>query len=147
MIDESIDVPIEGITDDIPITYVPYRNGIFLSIATAIAEREEAQALFIGVVQEDSSGYPDCKEEFINSMRKTINLGTKPDTLIDIITPLINLKKEDIVKEAIKYRVPLEFTWSCYKSSKKACGVCDSCRLRLKGFKKAGVIDPIIYEI
>ncbi len=145
--DDSIEVPTTGLTDDIPVTYVPYRNGIFLSIAGAIAEREGAEALFIGVVEEDSSGYPDCREEFIDSMGQTINLGTKPDTHIDIITPLITLKKEDIVKEAVKYLVPLELTWSCYQDSTRACGICDSCRLRLQGFEKAGVVDPIPYQI
>jgi len=143
--DKNIQVPTGGLSDGVPITYVPFRNGIFLSIAGAIAEKEGCEAMFIGVVEEDSSGYPDCREEFISSIEKSINLGTKDETNIQIKTPLIHLKKEDIVKEAIKQGVKLELTWSCYQNEDKACGVCDSCRLRLKGFKKAGVKDPINY--
>jgi 7-cyano-7-deazaguanine synthase len=143
--DKNIEVPTSGLSDGVPITYVPFRNGIFLSIAGAIAEKEQCEAMFIGVVEEDSSGYPDCREDFIKSIQKSINLGTKDETNIEIKTPLIHLKKEDIVKEAIKQGVKLELTWSCYKNENKACGVCDSCRLRLKGFKKAGIKDPIQY--
>jgi len=144
--DENIDVPTNGLKAGVPITYVPFRNGIFLSIATAVAEKENAKALYIGVVEEDSSGYPDCRENFIDAINRAINLGTKDETKIEIKTPLIHLKKEDIVKIAIKYGVPLELTWSCYKNEDEACGVCDSCRLRLKGFKKAGLKDPISYS-
>ena len=144
--DKNIQVPTGGLSDVVPITYVPFRNGIFLSIAGAIAEKEGCEAMFIGVVEEDSSGYPDCREEFISSIEKSINLGTKDETNIQIKTPLIHLKKEDIVKEAIKQGVRLELTWSCYQNEDKACGVCDSCRLRLKGFKKAGVEDLIEYN-
>ncbi len=146
LVDENLEVPTDGIKPGIPITYVPFRNGIFLSIAAAIAEKEGAEAIFIGVVEEDSSGYPDCREEFINYMQKAINAGTKPETNVEIKTPLIHLKKEDIVKKAIEVGVPLELTWSCYKEEDEACGVCDSCRLRLKGFEKAGVKDPIKYK-
>jgi len=144
--DKNIKVPTNGIEDGVPITYVPFRNGIFLSIAGAIAEKENCEAIFIGVVEEDSSGYPDCTETFIESMQKSINLGTKDETNIKIKTPLIHLKKEDIVKKAIKEKVKLNLTWSCYQNEDKACGVCDSCRLRLKGFKKAGIKDPILYS-
>ena len=144
--DKTIDVPTGGIEDGVPVTYVPFRNGIFLSIAGAIAEKENCEAMYIGVVQEDSSGYPDCREEFINSIQKSINLGTKDETNIEIKTPLIHLKKEDIVKKAIKEGVKLELTWSCYQNEDEACGVCDSCRLRLKGFDKAGIKDPIVYS-
>jgi len=146
LVDKSIEVPTDGIKPGIPITYVPFRNGIFLSIAAAIAEKEKAEAIFLGVVEEDSSGYPDCREEFINYMQKAINAGTKPETNIKIKTPLIHLKKEDIVKKAYEVGVPLELTWSCYKEEKEACGVCDSCRLRLKGFKKANLKDKIPYK-
>jgi 7-cyano-7-deazaguanine synthase len=144
--DDSIDVPTNGLEDGIPITYVPFRNGIFLSIATAIAEKEKAQSIFIGVVQEDSSGYPDCTNSFINKMQNSINEGTAPQTNLTIITPLVNLTKGQIVKKAIDLNVPLHLTWSCYKNSLKACGVCDSCRLRLNGFNQAGIKDKIIYE-
>ena len=146
LVDENIEVPTDGIKPGIPVTYVPFRNGIFLSIAAAVAEKEEASAIYIGVVEEDSSGYPDCREEFIENMQKAINAGTKPETNIKIKTPLIHLKKEDIVKKALEVGVPLELTWSCYKNEDEACGVCDSCRLRLKGFEKAGIKDPIKYK-
>ena len=144
--DKTIDVPTSGIEAGVPITYVPFRNGIFLSITAAIAEKEGATAMYIGVVQEDSSGYPDCTDEFITKMEKAINQGTKEETKIEILTPLIHLSKAQIVQEAIKLNVPLEHTWSCYKEEKEACGVCDSCRLRLNGFKIANQIDPIPYK-
>jgi len=144
--DRSIDVPTGGIEEGVPVTYVPFRNGIFLSIAASIAEKHEAQALYIGVVEEDSSGYPDCRESYIAQMQKAINLGTKEETRIEIKTPLVHLKKAQIVAKAIALDVPLEHTWSCYKDEERACGVCDSCRLRLKGFEEAGITDPIAYR-
>ena len=113
--DKTIDVPTGGVEAGVPITYVPFRNGIFLSITAAIAEKEGATAMYIGVVQEDSSGYPDCTDEFIADMKKAINQGTKKDTHIDILTPLVHLSKAQIVQEAMKLNVPLEHTWSCYK--------------------------------
>jgi len=143
--DKSIEVPTGGVEEGVPVTYVPFRNGIFLSMAAAIAEKEGAQVIAIGVVEEDSSGYPDCREDYIKAMQKAINLGTKDETNIEIKMPLVHLKKSQIVKEALKLNVPLELTWSCYKSEEKACGLCDSCRLRLNGFKMAGVTDPISY--
>jgi len=144
--DRSIDVPTGGLEDGVPVTYVPFRNGIFLSIAAAIAEKEGAEAISIGVVEEDSSGYPDCRESYIKSMQQSINLGTKDETSIEIHMPLVDLKKSQIVKKAVELEVPLSLTWSCYKNEDEACGVCDSCRLRLKGFKIAGVKDPINYK-
>ncbi len=146
LVDESIAVPTGGIKPGIPVTYVPFRNGIFLSIAAAIAEKEGAKAIYIGVVEEDSSGYPDCREDFIRKMQEAINAGTKPETKIEIKTPLIHLKKEDIVTVGAELGAPLELTWSCYQNSDEACGVCDSCRLRLKGFEKAGLEDKIPYR-
>jgi len=143
--DESIDIPTGGLEDGVPITYVPFRNGIFLSIATAIAEKEKASELYIGVVQEDSSGYPDCSDTFINKIQSAMNEGTKKETSLEILTPLVHLTKEQIVKKAIEMNVPLQHTWSCYKNEDKACGVCDSCRLRLNGFKLAGIKDKIEY--
>jgi 7-cyano-7-deazaguanine synthase len=145
--DKNIDVPTGGVEAGVPITYVPFRNGIFLSITAAIAEKEGATAMYIGVVQEDSSGYPDCTDLFISDMKRAINQGTKEDTHIDIVTPLVHLSKAQIVQEAMKLNVPLEHTWSCYKEEKEACGVCDSCRLRLNGFKIANQIDPIPYKV
>ncbi len=144
--DENIAVPKDGLKPGIPVTYVPFRNGIFLSIAGAIAEKEKAEAIYIGVVEEDSSGYPDCSESFITSMQYAIDKGTKPETFIKLKTPLVHLKKEEIVREAKKMQVPLEKTWSCYESGEKACGVCDSCRLRLKGFEIANLKDEIEYN-
>ncbi|WP_373035357.1 7-cyano-7-deazaguanine synthase QueC [Sulfurimonas sp.] len=144
--DKSIEVPTGGIEEGVPVTYVPFRNGIFLSMAAAIAEKEGARVISIGVVEEDSSGYPDCREAYIKSMEQSINLGTKDETNIEIKMPLVHLQKSQIVQKALELNVPLSLTWSCYKSEKKACGVCDSCRLRLNGFKLAGVTDPIEYE-
>ena len=143
--DAAIEVPTGGIEAGIPVTYVPFRNGIFLSIAAAIAEKEGAEAIAIGVVEEDSSGYPDCREAYIRSMESSINLGTRDETRLAIAMPLVHMKKEEIVAEALRLEVPLELTWSCYRDEERACGVCDSCRLRLKGFAAAGAEDPIPY--
>lgn len=143
--DKSIDVPTGGIEEGVPVTYVPFRNGIFLSIAAAIAEKHGAEALFIGVVEEDSSGYPDCRESYIKQMQNAVNLGTKDETNLKIRMPLVMMSKAQIVSEALKRNVPLEYTWSCYKNEDVACGVCDSCRLRLKGFEEAGREDPLPY--
>ena len=143
--DMSIDVPTGGVEEGVPVTYVPFRNGIFLSIAAAVAEKHGAETLFIGVVEEDSSGYPDCREKYIEQMQKAINMGTKDETKLEIKMPLVTLKKSDIVQRSLAMGVPLEDTWSCYKAEELACGVCDSCRLRLKGFKESGSEDPIPY--
>ena len=143
--DKDIEVPVGGVDEGVPVTYVPFRNGIFLSIAAAVAEKHGAEALVIGVVEEDSSGYPDCRESYIEQMQKAINLGTKEETDLEIQMPLVTLKKSQIVKKALELDVPLRDTWSCYKSEGSACGVCDSCRLRLKGFKEAGIEDPLPY--
>jgi len=143
--DKSIAIPTNGLEEGVPITYVPFRNGIFLSIATAIAEKHGATALYIGVVQEDSSGYPDCTDTFINKMQNAMNQGTKEKTKLEIITPLVHMSKAEIVIKSLELDVPLEHTWSCYANEDKACGVCDSCRLRLNGFKLASTTDPIEY--
>lgn len=134
-------------SQNIPNTYVPFRNGIFLSICGAIAEKNECEAIFIGVVQEDSSGYPDCTQNFINYMQQAINSGTATKKEISIKTPLIHLTKAQIVKKSIELGVKLEYTWSCYERQDIACGRCDSCILRLNGFKQAGLKDKIPYEI
>jgi 7-cyano-7-deazaguanine synthase len=144
--DKSIEVPTGGIEEGVPVTYVPFRNGIFLSMAAAIAEKEGAEAICIGVVEEDGSGYPDCRESYIQSMQESINLGTKDETHIEIKMPLVHLQKSQIVQKSLEMDVPLELTWSCYKNEETACGKCDSCRLRLKGFQKVGVKDPLLYE-
>jgi 7-cyano-7-deazaguanine synthase len=144
--DPNIDVPTGGLEEGIPVTYVPFRNGIFLSIAASVAEKHGAEALYIGVVEEDSSGYPDCRESYIEAMEHAIDLGTRDETHIRIEMPLVAMKKSQIVQKALAMNVPLEHTWSCYKEEGTACGVCDSCRLRLKGFEEAGVKDPIPYK-
>ena len=145
--DESLEIPTSGIEEGVPITYVPFRNGIFLSIASAIAEKEKAEAMFIGVVQEDGSGYPDCTDEFISKMLAAINQGTKESTKIEIKTPLVHLMKSQIVQKALELNVPLKHTWSCYIEENEACGLCDSCRLRLNGFNIANTKDPIPYKV
>ena len=143
---KDIKINLEGLSKKVPKTYVPFRNGIFISIATALAEKERAKAIYIGVIEEDSSGYPDCKKEFINSINKSVNLGTKDKTKLKIKTPLINLNKKEIIQKSIKYNVPLKYTWTCYKNNNIACGLCDSCRLRIRGFNKAKIKDPINYD-
>ena len=145
--DLNLSIPKSGLTDEIPNTYVPFRNGIFISIAAAVAEKESAEAIFIGVVEEDSSGYPDCAAEFIGKINEAINSGTAPNFNVQIITPLVNLSKADIVAKSLEAGSPMELTWSCYESEDEACGECDSCRLRLRGFDKVGVKDPIKYAI
>lgn len=130
----------------IPITYVPFRNAHLLSIATSWAEVIGATKIFIGAVEEDSSGYPDCRETFYQAFNKVIETGTKPETSVTIVTPLIHMKKSAIVKRGTELGAPLHLTWSCYQNSEKACGRCESCVLRLKGFREAGVKDPIQYE-
>jgi 7-cyano-7-deazaguanine synthase len=129
----------------IPSTYVPFRNAHLLSIATSWAEVIGATKIFIGAVEEDSSGYPDCRETFYQAFNKAIETGTRPETRIEIVTPLIHMRKSEIVKRGVELGAPLQLTWSCYQASDKACGKCESCVLRLKGFREAGVMDPIPY--
>jgi len=129
----------------IPSSYVPFRNANILSIAVSYAEVIGAEKIFIGAVEEDSSGYPDCRENFFKAFNEVIDLGTKPETKIKIEMPIIHLKKSEIIKQGLKLGAPLSETWSCYQNEDAACGVCDSCALRLKGFQLAGVEDPIKY--
>lgn len=145
--DKSMQIPKNGLdsSDNVPITYVPFRNGIFLSIATAIAEKEGCEAIFIGVVEEDSSGYPDCTQNFIESFENALNLGTATNTKIKIQMPLVHLNKAQIVQTALDLGVNLALTWSCYEREDSACGLCESCLLRLRGFKNAGQKDLIKY--
>jgi 7-cyano-7-deazaguanine synthase len=146
--DKSIEISKADIhSKEIPTSYVPFRNANILAIATSWAEVIGAEALYIGAMQLDSSGYPDCREEFFDAFQLAINLGTKPETHIKIKTPLINFSKKDIISEGAKLDIPFGLTWSCYKNSEIACGVCDSCALRLRGFSEAGIEDPIEYEI
>ena len=130
----------------IPSSYVPFRNGTFLSIAAGWAEVLGAERIYIGAVEEDSSGYPDCRKVFFEEFEKVINLGTKPETNIRIMIPVIAMRKFEIVKKSLELGAPLELTWSCYQSEDQACGECDSCALRLRGFELAGTADPIPYK-
>ena len=143
---EIVPRPSSLVSPGIPITYVPFRNAHLLSIATSWAEVIGARKIFIGAVEEDSSGYPDCRETFYQAFNKVIEMGTKPETRVEIVTPLLHMKKGEIVKRGVELGAPLRLTWSCYQNSEKACGRCESCALRLKGFKEAGVKDPIPYE-
>jgi len=145
--DEKIDVSNANLENtEIPASYVPFRNANILSIATSWAEVISASKIFIGAVEEDSSGYPDCRNSFFSAFNKAIELGTKPDTKIEIVTPLIRLSKKEIVLKGTELNAPLHSTWSCYKNDDLACGVCDSCALRLRGFQLAGIEDPIPYS-
>jgi 7-cyano-7-deazaguanine synthase len=132
---------------EIPTSYVPFRNANMLSIATSWAEVLGANRIYIGAVAEDSSGYPDCRAEFIAAFEKMIDAGTKPVTSIKIVTPVITLSKSEIVELGFNLNAPLHLSWSCYRNGKTACGTCDSCALRLRGFKRAGFTDPIGYSI
>ncbi|MGA7722837.1 MAG: 7-cyano-7-deazaguanine synthase QueC [Ignavibacteriaceae bacterium] len=146
--DKNIEVSKADLTnEEIPSSYVPFRNANILSACTSWAEILKARAIFIGAVDEDSSGYPDCRPEFFKTFEKVIEIGTKPQTNIKIETPVIHFSKAEIVKTGIKLKAPLSLTWSCYQNEDKACGICDSCALRLKGFQAAGVEDPIEYKI
>jgi len=146
--DSSIAVPVEGVdTDVIPVTYVPARNLIFLSVAVGVAEARDADAVYLGVNALDYSGYPDCRPEFIESFRQTAALALKRGVEgrpVDIRTPLIDLTKADIVRLGVEVGAPLELTWSCYLGVDRPCGECDACRLRAKGFAEAGVEDPAL---
>ena len=132
---------------DIPTSYVPFRNANMLAIATSWAEVLHATKIYIGAVAEDSSGYPDCRPEFYAAFERTIETGTKPETKIKIVTPIIHMSKAEIVEKGIELNVPLHLSWSCYRNEDAACGTCDSCALRLRGFQRAGVADPIKYKI
>ena len=132
-------------SQEIPTSYVPFRNAHLLSIATSWAEAIDARRIYIGAVAEDSSGYPDCRPEYYQAFQKAIDVGTKPQTQIEIVTPVIQLRKSEIVKRGFELAAPLELTWSCYRAEDRACGRCDSCALRLRAFAAAGRRDPIEY--
>jgi 7-cyano-7-deazaguanine synthase len=148
--DQSIAVPESGASlapnAGIPITYVPFRNAHFLSAAVSWAEVIGATAIFIGAVAEDSSGYPDCRPEYYRAFAALVREGTRPETQIEIVTPVIAMRKSEIVRRGIELGAPLERTWSCYQFEDEACGTCDSCRLRLQAFAEAGAHDPIAYR-
>ncbi len=135
----------KGDSDIIPDSYVPFRNSIILSLAVSWAERISAQKLYIGANYEDSPGYPDCRPSYYDAFNKVIKEGTKSAD-ITILTPVISMKKKEIVMKGQELQVPWHLSWSCYQSSDRSCGVCDSCALRLRGFKEAGIVDPIEYK-
>jgi len=151
--DQSIAVPENQLhqpsgpnESEIPVTYVPFRNAHFLSVAVSWAEAIGASEIYIGAVAEDSSGYPDCRPEYYRAFQNVIREGTRPETQIEIVTPVIELKKNQIICRGVELGAPLHLTWSCYQSDDVACGVCDSCLLRLKAFEEAGIPDPIPYR-
>jgi len=129
----------------IPSSYVPFRNAHLLSAAVSWGEVINATSIYIGAVAEDSSGYPDCRPEFYDAFQNVLDIGTKPETRITIETPVIAMRKSEIVQKGIELQAPLHLTWSCYQASEAACGNCDSCALRLRAFREAGVTDPIPY--
>lgn len=144
--DASIPVTKADLTSrEIPTSYVPFRNAHMLAIATSWAETIRAQRIYVGAVAEDSSGYPDCRPEFYEAFQLAIDRGTKPETRIKIVTPIIHLSKSEIVVRGLELGAPLELTWSCYVAEARACGQCDSCALRLRAFAEAGTPDPISY--
>lgn len=146
--DRSINVSKADLNNkEIPNSYVPFRNANILSACISWAEVLQAKAVFIGAVFEDSSGYPDCRPDFFSSFEKMVDLGTKPETKIKIETPIIYLSKSEIIKKGIELDAPLHLTWSCYQNEDEACGICDSCALRLRGFQQAGFEDPLNYKI
>jgi 7-cyano-7-deazaguanine synthase len=144
--DPKIEVSRADLTrTDIPTSYVPFRNSNILSIATSWGEVLDAERIFIGAMEEDSAGYPDCRREFYEAFNKVIEIGTKPTTRLRVETPLIHLRKADVVRRGVELGAPFHLTWSCYQREDVACGVCDSCAYRLRGFQQAGVEDPIPY--
>jgi len=146
LINKDLKIP-DGLSKGgIPSTYVPFRNAQFLSVAISWAEVIGSPAVFLGATEEDAAGYPDCRKEFYDIFNKLVDVGTKKDTIIEIITPLISMKKKDIVKLGLELGVPFEYTWSCYKNNDRACGTCDSCLRRIRAFKEARVEDRIAYE-
>jgi 7-cyano-7-deazaguanine synthase len=151
---ESMSIPERkmgnGAPTEIPSTYVPSRNIIFLAIAASIAESRGSDSICIAVNSVDFSGYPDCTPEFLDAFQRALDVGTKTGRegrRLKIEAPILRMSKAEIVREAVRLKVPLELTWSCYRGGVKACGRCDSCLLRLQGFKEAGFDDPLDYEV
>ncbi len=145
--DKSMEVTEANLeSKEIPTSYVPFRNANILTAAASWAEVLGARAVFIGAVYEDSSGYPDCRPNFFEAFQRAIDLGTKPETKIKIETPIIHMTKAQIIQKGIELGAPLHLTWSCYQNEDEACGVCDSCALRLRGFQQLGIEDPIPYK-
>lgn len=144
--DDEMDVEEADLeTDEIPNSYVPFRNGNLMSMAVSYAEANECDAVFIGAHSEDFSGYPDCRPEFFNAFQRVVNVGTKPETEISIEAPFVEWSKTDIAKRGLELEVPYEHTWSCYRDEAPACGTCDACAFRLQAFQRLGEQDPIKY--
>jgi 7-cyano-7-deazaguanine synthase len=144
--DASIPVAAANLSSrGIPTSYVPFRNAHMLAVAVSWAEVLRAARIYVGAVAEDSSGYPDCRPEFYAAFQYAVDVGTRPDTVVEIRTPVITLHKAGIIRRGLELDAPLHLTWSCYQSEDKACGHCDSCALRLRAFREAGVSDPIAY--
>ena len=144
--DGSIDVPGADLgRKEVPVTYVPFRNAHLVAIAVSWAEVIGAKNIYIGAVAADSSGYPDCRPEFYEAMNEAIRRGTKEGSGISVKAPFLRLKKKDIVMMGVSMGVPFEHSWSCYREGEKACGLCDSCALRLRAFAEADAVDPLPY--
>jgi 7-cyano-7-deazaguanine synthase len=145
--DKNIPVSLADLNSkEIPTSYVPFRNAHLLAIATSWAEVIKARRIYIGAVEEDSSGYPDCRPQFYKAFQEVINTGTRPETMIEIKTPVINMRKPEIIRRGLELNAPFHLSWSCYKEESYACGVCDSCALRLRAFNEVGITDPIPYS-
>jgi 7-cyano-7-deazaguanine synthase len=150
--DERIAVPENSLGaagphgSEVPVSYVPFRNAHFLSVAVSWAEAIGANSVYIGAVAEDSSGYPDCRPEYYRVFQQLVRVGTRPETHIEIVTPVITLSKSEIIRRGVELGAPLHLTWSCYQSEDAACGACDSCLLRVRAFAQVGVVDPIPYR-
>ena len=144
--DPSIPVPEADLAStEIPTSYVPFRNAHLLAAATSWSEVIGARRVYIGAVSEDSSGYPDCRPEFYAAFQRVVDVGTRPATRVEIRTPVIHMRKSEIIRRGLELGAPLRLTWSCYQAEEKACGRCDSCALRLRAFREAGAQDPIPY--
>ncbi|MFO7896840.1 MAG: 7-cyano-7-deazaguanine synthase QueC [Candidatus Cloacimonadales bacterium] len=146
LVDKALQIKDYDGSAGVPNSYVPFRNGHLVTIATSWAEVLPADRIYIGAVEEDSSGYPDCRESFYQALEKAINLGTKDETKLQICTPIIHMRKAETIKLGVKLSAPLQLSWSCYRNNEIACGKCDSCVLRINSFKEAKLQDPIRYE-
>ncbi len=145
--DDEMDVEDADLeSDEVPDTYVPFRNANLLSMAVSCAEANDCEAVFIGAHSEDFSGYPDCRPEFFEAFQGVVDTGTKEETTIELVAPFVEFRKTDIAERGVELDVPYELTWSCYRAEEPACGTCDSCALRLQAFRNVGVRDPIEYE-
>ena len=144
--DQDLEIPDADLeSDKVPITYVPFRNAHLLSVGVSWAEVLKAGYLYVGAVEEDSSGYPDCSQAFFDGFSQAVSEGTRPETRIEIVTPVINMKKSQIVQLGFELEAPVNLSWSCYRREDRACGTCDSCALRLRAFEEAGHHDPLLY--